>query len=105
MVKRIVVKYGKVDVNLKDLWILVIVFLGFVGFFRFNELVNIKVLYIIFVDDYMFIVILSSKIDVYREGNKVIIVRMDNVICLVSMVFRYMFVVRMDYNVDGFLIR
>lgn len=42
MVKTIVAKYGKVDANLKDLRISVIVLLGFAGFFRFKELENIR---------------------------------------------------------------
>ena len=42
MVKTIVAKYGKVDANLKDLHISVIVLLGFAGFFRFKELANIR---------------------------------------------------------------
>ena len=67
MVKRIVAKYGNVEANLKDLRISVIVLLGFAGFFRFNELA------IKFADDHMSIVILSSKTDVCREGNKAII--------------------------------
>ena len=70
MVKRIVPKHGKVDANLKDLRISVIALLGFAGFFRFNELANIKASHISFADDHMSIVIPSSKTDVYREGNK-----------------------------------
>ena len=69
MVKRIVAKHGKVDATLKDLQISVIVLLGFAGFFRFNELANIKASQISFADDHMSIVIPSSKTDVYREGN------------------------------------
>ena len=42
MVKTIVDKYGKVDANLKDLRISVIVLLRFAGFFRFKELANIR---------------------------------------------------------------
>lgn len=81
MVKRIVAKHGKVDANLKDLRISVIVLLGFAGFFRFNELANIKASHITFADDHMSIVIPSSKTDVYREGNKAIIARTDNATC------------------------
>ncbi|XP_068673188.1 integrase/recombinase xerD homolog [Montipora foliosa] len=105
MVKRIVAKHGKVDANLKDLRISVIVLLGFAGFFRFNELAIIKASHITFADDHMSIVIPSSKTDVYREGNKAIIARTDNATCPVSMVLRYMSAARMDHNADGLLIR
>lgn len=71
MVKETVAKYGKVDANLKDLRISVIVLLGFAGFFRFKELANIRTSHIEFAQDH----IPDSKTDVYREGNKAIIVR------------------------------
>ena len=56
MVKRIVARHGKVDANLKDLRISVIVLLGFAGFFRFNGLANIKASHITFADDHMSVV-------------------------------------------------
>lgn len=105
MVKRIVAKHAKVDANLKDLRISVIVLLGFAGFFRFNELANIKASHISFANDHMSIVIPSSKTDVYREGNKAIIARTDNATCPVNMVLRYMSAARMDHNSGGLLIR
>ena len=89
MVKTIVAKYGKVDANLKDLRISVIVLLGFAGFFRFHELSNIRTSHIEFAHDNMSIFIASSKTDVYREGNKAIIARTGNATCPVSMVLRY----------------
>ena len=52
MVKKIVARHGKVDANLKDLRTSVIVLLGFAGFFRFNELANIKASHITFADDH-----------------------------------------------------
>ena len=72
--KTIVAKYGKVDANLKDLRISVIVLLGFAGLFRFKELPNIRTSHIEFAHDHMYIFIPSSKTDVYRKGNKAIIV-------------------------------
>ena len=78
MVKTIVAKYGKLDTNVKDPRISVIVLLGFAGFFGFNELANIGTSRIKFAHDHMSIFIPSSKIDVYREGNKAVIARTGN---------------------------
>ena len=105
MVKIIVAKYGKVDANLKDLRIAVIVLLGFAGFFRFKELANIRTSHIEFAHDHMSILIPNSKTGVYREGNKAIIARTGNVTCPVNTVLRYISAAKMDTNLSALLIR
>ena len=105
MVKSIVAKYGKVDANPKDLRNSAMLLLGFTGFFRFKELANIRTSHIEFVHDHMSIFIPTSKTDVYREGNKVIIARTGNVTCPVNMVLRYMSAAKIDANSSGLLIR
>ena len=105
MVKSIVAKYGKVDANPKDLRNSAMLLLGFTGFFRFKELANIRTSHIEFVHDHMSIFIPTSKTDVYREGNKVIIARTGNVTRPVNMVLRYMSAAKIDANSSGLLIR
>ena len=105
MVKRIVAKYSKVDANLKDLRISVIVHLGFAGFFRFNELANIGTSHIEFAHDHTSIFIPSSKKDVYKESNKAVIARTGNATCPANMVLRYMSAAKMDTDSSGLLIR
>ena len=105
MVNTIVTKYGKVDADVKDLRISVIVLLGFAGFFRFKALENIRTSHIEFAHNHMSIFIPSSKTDVYRDGNKAVIARTGNVACQVNMVLRYMSAAKMDTNSSGLLIR
>ena len=96
MVETIVAKYGKIDADLKDLRISVIVLLGFAGSFRFKGLANIRTSHIEFAYNHMSIFIPSSKTDVYRDGNKTVIARRGNVTCPVNMVLRYMSAAKMD---------
>lgn len=57
--------------------------LVFLGFLRFDEFVNICFKDIRFCLFYVEFFILRSKIDIFREGNKFYIVRINKNICFV----------------------
>ena len=64
--------------------------LGFAGFFRFSELINILCKHIVFLEDHIKIFVPNSKPDVYREGNFVYIAKTLSKYCPVSIFLRYM---------------
>lgn len=85
--------------------IIVMLFFGFVGFFRFNEFVNIKVKNIIFKDLYMNICVEISKIDVYRCGNEIIIVKIGGKLCFVLWIKYYLLLVEIENNLEDYIFR
>ncbi|XP_033755155.1 uncharacterized protein LOC117338074 [Pecten maximus] len=64
--------------------------LGFAGFLRFSELVNIKRSDLEFFQKYMTIIIPRSKTDVHGSGSELVISRTATDLCPVSMVERYL---------------
>jgi len=69
---------------------IVMFLIGFAGFLRFKELVNIRKGDIIIYKTFMRIFIEKSKCDQYRTGKWVFIARTKNVTCPVSAVKRYL---------------
>ena len=63
--------------------------LGFAGFFRFNEIVNILPKHLELHDDFLKNFIPRSKTDVYREGNFVFIRKISGIYCPVNLILRY----------------
>ena len=105
MVKTIVAKYGKVDANLKDLPVSVIVLLGFAGFFRFKELANIRTSYIKFAHDIcLFLYLIVRQMSTGKAIRLLSLERAMSCTCPVNMVW-HMSVEKMDTNSSGLLIR
>ena len=63
--------------------------LGYSGFLRFNELVNLKLSDLHFYDDYLKLIIRKAKTDQLRRGNEVLIARSGNPTCPVGVLERY----------------
>ena len=61
-------KYGSSSASLSDLRVLTLCVLGYAGFFRFNELVQLRRCDFQFEDSFMRIFVHRSKTDVYRDG-------------------------------------
>ena len=80
--------FGHRRASLKDIRLLAICLLGYVGFFRHSELCNIRRSDIIFYRTYVKVFIQKSKIDSYREGKWVLIARTGKLTCPVSMLKR-----------------
>ena len=89
IVQKIVDKYGQKDASLADLRIACFCLIGFAGLLRYNELSNIRVHHIERQEGYLKIFIPKSKTDIYREGNYVLIKRLANKYCPVSILERY----------------
>ena len=89
MVKKVIDKYAHANASLSDLRIASLCALGFAGFFRFNEIVNILPKHLELHDDFLKIFIPRSKTDVYREGNFVFIRKISGIYCPVNLILRY----------------
>ena len=87
--KKVIDKYAHANANLSDLRIASLCALGFAGFFRFNEIVNILPKHLEFHDDFLKIFIPRSKTDVYRKGNFVFIRKVSGIYCPVNLILRY----------------
>ena len=79
--------------------------LGYSGFLRFSELANIKASNIIFHDTHVEITIESSKTDVYRQGNTVLIARTNSDLCPVRMLESYLKLSNIPFNSSEFIFR
>jgi len=63
IIQRLVTQYGSVSASLADLRFLILCVLGYAGFFRFNELVQLRRCDFQFEDSFMRIFVQRSKPD------------------------------------------
>ena len=92
------------NAHLKHYRTFTIMLMSFVGFFRFNEVINLRLSDICFYDDYMSVFLGKSKTDIYREGNKVLISRLESQLCPVKVIKNYITKGRIVRN-EEFLFR
>lgn len=83
-------KYGNENSCLTDLRIITICLLGYAGFLRFSEIVNIRRSDISFQDQHVSIFIQKSKTDKYNEGSRVCIAETGTKTCPVYFLRRYL---------------
>ena len=83
------------------------IFLGFHGFLRVNELLNIRCRDISFENTYLKLHIPSSKTDVYRLGQYVHIARNDSNMCPVGLLKEYITAANIDetLHADSYIFR
>lgn len=74
--------------NLKNQRIICACLLGYSGFLRSAELINIRISDIVFNSMYMSIFIECSKTDKYRDGAWVVIAKVDSILCPVKNVLK-----------------
>ena len=98
IIKSIIDRYDAEEASLKDLRITAISSLGFAGFFRFNELPNILPKHLTFCDGFVKILVPRSKTDVYKEGNYVYIVKLENKYCPAAILRRYIEAATLDLS-------
>ena len=91
-------RHGAEEASLKDLRFAAISFLGFAGFFRFNELANIEPKHLTFCDGFVKIFVPRSKTDVYREGNYVYVAKLENKYCPVAILLGYTEAANLDLS-------
>lgn len=96
---------GGENADLKNLRTLVICLIGFSGFLRFNEIVNLSRSDIIFFDTYMTLFISKSKTDVYRKGSTVFIAENNSDLCPVKNLKQYLVKAEIAENSEKFIFR
>ena len=106
ILRSLVDRYATEQATLADIRTLTICLLGFVGFFRYNELANIRECDLQFFEDHLEIFVESSKTDQYRDGAVVVIARTGTDYCPVAMLERYMRLANISStNSDNYLFR
>ena len=80
-------------------------FAEFAGFFRFNELVNLRPMDIKIKGNTMRIHIVRSKTDRLRQGDEVVVARTNSGTCPVAMLERYMTRTKTAWDDQRFLFR
>jgi integrase len=83
-------RFGQENASLADIRTLAICMLGFAGFFRYNEIANLKGSDVSILSDHMEIFVEASKTDQYRDGARVVIARTGSSTCPVGMLERYL---------------
>ena len=83
IIHKLVRRFGTDDdkTNLVNVRLCNMFLVGFSGFLRFNEIVNIRVKDVSFHDLHMRIFIQKSKTDVYRQGREVVIASSNDYTC------------------------
>ena len=76
--------------SLSDLRLVTACLLGFAGFLRFDEMINLRPCDFTFSREMLKIQIVRSKTDQLRQGNEVLVARTNNSTCPVAMLERYM---------------
>ena len=87
--KRLVNEFGSGQ-NLLDLRCVTMCLIGYVGFLRFNEIVNIKRNEIVFEEKQMKIYISKSKTYQFKKGRWLVISKTGNSTCPVNCLVRYL---------------
>ena len=91
--------------TLADLCLATACLLGFSGFLRFSELINLRPCDFKISEEMMIIKIRHSKTDQWRQGDKVLVARTANRTCPVAVLERYMQVIGMSWDDERFLFR
>lgn len=78
---------------------------SYAGFLRCDELSNLKANNLTFREDYLDIFVEKSKTDCYRNGKNVLIAKLNNQYCLVSILQCYISLAGIDLLSDMFLFR
>ena len=82
---------------------LTMISLGFAGFLRFNEIVQLRCCDIEFKSGYVVLQIKRSKTDVYRAGKEVLIAKGSTSACSVDMLNRYLKCSGLTLGSDSYL--
>ena len=84
IIKTLVTKYGGENSTIPDLRFLLTCLLGFAGFLRIDELLDVKLKHIKIKESHLEIIIPKSKTDQHREGHVVYISRIKSEYCPVK---------------------
>ena len=98
MLKKICVRYGNDNSNLKDLRLACKCVLGFAGVLRYSEIANLKMNNITFYSDHVKLFLEVSKTYIYREGREVVISKTGNITCPVEMLRKYIMLANIQFE-------
>ena len=104
-IQLLVSKYGSSSASLSDLRVLTLCLLGYAGFFRFNELVQLRRCDFQFEDSFMRVFVHRSKTDVYRDGAWVVIAKTFKHTCPYLLVQRYFAAASFSADSEEFIFR
>lgn len=105
ILQKIVSLYAKENSSLSDVRISCMCLIGYAGFLRFSELVNIRRSDIHLHNTHVSLFIEKSKTDKYREGNTVHVSRTTNTTCPVKMIEKYLDLSKIDSTSNEFIFR
>jgi len=103
MIKDIIKAYGSTN-NLVHLRFIIVCLLGFSGFLRISELLNLKIGEMAFQQKGLEMTISKSKTDKLREGNIVYIAKTGTLYCPVFWTKKYIVESKLNLKRDNFLI-
>ena len=89
ILETLVDRFGGADASLSDIRTLTMCLVGFVGFFRFSELAQLKESDVVIYPEHMELFVEASKTDQFRYGAWVVIARTQSKLCPVAMIERY----------------
>jgi integrase len=102
---KIVAKYATPDSELKDLRTALLCVLVFFGLFRASELTSIKAKDITVNPDHLIIFVPTSKIDQYRNGNRVFIAQTNGHLCSHALFLRSFSLASIHPDSDDYIFR
>ena len=107
MIKSIINNYASSDCNLKDLRFATMSTLLYVGLFRSQELLDMKLRDLDVTDTHLEVRLPKSKTDIYRLGQTVFIPKSGLYTCPYSLLIRYLNLSKIDLNAksDQFVFR
>ena len=106
IISSIVAHFGSPFAGLADLRVCLLFLLAYAGFFRYDELANIRRCDVDLYLTYFKVLVRVSKTDQYREGAWVVISKTDNSTCPMTMLLRYFKAAGLDDPSDqGFIFR
>jgi len=108
VIKRLFAHYGSTSASLSDLRVLTLCVLGYAGFFRSNELVQLRRCNFHFEDSFnvdMRIFVQRSKTDIYRDGAWVVIAKTFKCTCPCLLTERYFSVASFSAESEDFIFR
>lgn len=91
--------------SLSNLRLLAIVLLTFAGFFRISETLSIRASHVTYSEDHIQILLPSSKTDVFRDGNTVLIAQTGNITCPCTALLRYLDAAKIPIISDDYIFR
>lgn len=105
ILRQLVESFGGTGALLSDIRTLAICLLSFAGFFRYDEVANLRESDVTIFEDHMEIYVESSKTDQYRDGARVVIARVGSDTCPVKKMERYISIAAIGADEGKYLFR